>query len=79
MANDVVPIFPKFSFIRAFKESVAVSIPTREVIPMAIIMIVRIERNLVLRMDLIATSRFSFKSGDTLNLIKKIYLKELCL
>ena len=63
IANEFAPIFPKFSFINALMESVAVNIPTSDVIPIAIIIIVNIDLNLLLLIDLIDTLKFSLIKG----------------
>ena len=61
--NEFAPIFPKFSLIRAFKESVAVKIPTNDVIPMAMISIVSTDLSLLLCIDFKETLKFSFNKG----------------
>ena len=62
--NEFAPILPKFSFTRAFRESVAVRLPTSEVIPIAIIIIVSIDLSLLLLIDLIETLKFSLIKGE---------------
>src|SRR5690554_5414687 len=61
--KELAPILPKLSFMTALSESVAVNIPTRDVIPIAIINMVRTERNLLLCIDLIETLKFSLSKG----------------
>ena len=66
--NEFAPILPKFSVINALSESVAVSIPTNDVIPMAMIRIVRDERRRVLLIERRETIRFSLIRGFIPNL-----------
>ena len=63
MKKDWDPMEAKLSLTSCFKASVAVRIPSREVMPMAIISIVRTLLSLLLLMDLRATFTFSLTSG----------------
>jgi hypothetical protein len=58
----LAPIFAKLLVIEFFIESMAVRIPTRAVIPTAMIRIVRIVRSRFERIDLKAIFKFSLKS-----------------
>jgi len=60
----VVPNFSKLENTSLLRASVAVRIPTRDVIPTAIMAIVRRDLSLLLLMDFIATLIFSLTRGE---------------
>jgi hypothetical protein len=63
--KEVVPNFSKLENTSLFRASVAVRIPTSEVIPTAIIKTVSKDLSLLLLTDFNATFRFSLTRGET--------------
>ena len=63
---ELVPICSKLSSIFPVKASIAVNIPVREVIPIAIMIIVRMDLSLLLIIDFKATLTFSLNNGENL-------------
>ena len=62
--KEVVPNFSKLKKTSLLRASVAVSIPTSEVMPTAIIRMVRRDLRPLLLIDFIATLKFSLTRGD---------------
>jgi hypothetical protein len=68
MVNEDAPRLLKLSFTEPPIASMAVRMPTRAVIPTAIINMVSTDLNLFVFTEVMATFKFSLKSGD---IIKK--------